>query len=93
MKVTAGFNMVELPPTLRTRLLHFKSSVVSALLGVAFGHRDLQTLPCLGSLCGDFSKKEFIGITNEVWGNLNTMLNRLLQTLTQKYFTKSHETH
>jgi hypothetical protein len=36
----------------KLQLLFCKSSLLSALLGVAFGHRDLQT-----SFCGDFSEK------------------------------------
>jgi hypothetical protein len=40
-------------------VLYFKSSFVSALLGVAFGRRDLQTLPDQTSFCGDFSKSLF----------------------------------
>jgi hypothetical protein len=79
-------------PTLRTQLLYCKSSLVSALLGVAFGHRGLQTYPRQTSFCVDFSKKGFIPVTHEAWRNWNTKLNILLPTLTQKQFPKSHET-
>jgi hypothetical protein len=43
------------------------------------------------SLCREFSIKEFIGITREAWRNWNTILNRLLRTLTQKQFEKSQK--
>jgi hypothetical protein len=46
--------------TLRTQPLYCKSSLVSALLGVAFGGRYIQTLPYQICLCWNFSKKEFI---------------------------------
>jgi hypothetical protein len=42
VKGIAGFNMTGRRPTLRTQLLYCKISLASALLGVAFGHRDLQ---------------------------------------------------
>jgi hypothetical protein len=32
-------------PTLRTQLFFFKSYLLSALLGVAFGHRDQKPYP------------------------------------------------
>jgi hypothetical protein len=44
MKGIAGFNMMGRRPTLQRQQLYCKSSLMSALLGVAFGHRDLQTL-------------------------------------------------
>jgi hypothetical protein len=54
-----------------TQLLYCKSSLVSAQLGVAFGHGDLHTLPRQTSFCGDFSKKEFIRTTHEAWRSWN----------------------
>jgi hypothetical protein len=32
--------------------------MLSTLLNVAFGHHDLQTLPCQTYFCGDLSKNE-----------------------------------
>jgi hypothetical protein len=59
MKGTAGLNKMGPRPTLRTQLLYCKSSFVSAMLGVAFGHRDLQTFPRQTSFCEDFTKKNY----------------------------------
>jgi hypothetical protein len=66
-KKIAGFKMTGRRPTLQTQLLHCKSSLVSALLGVAFGHRDLRALLRQNTSCGDFSNKKFIRITHEAW--------------------------
>jgi hypothetical protein len=87
----------EVPSKTRTHRLVTKVSGHRKCLrqeseALAFGHRDLQTLPCHTSFCADFSKKEFIRITHEAWRNWNTILNRLLPTLTWKDFAKSHET-
>jgi hypothetical protein len=56
-----------------SQLLYCKSSLVSALFSVAFGHRDLQILPSQTSFCRDFSKKEFIRTTHEAWKNWNNI--------------------
>jgi hypothetical protein len=42
MKRIASFNTVGWQPTLWVQLLYCKSSLVSTLLGMAFGHHDLQ---------------------------------------------------
>jgi hypothetical protein len=52
MKGIAGFSMLGRRLSLRTQPLYCKSSLVSALLGVAFGHRDLRTLIRQTSFCG-----------------------------------------
>jgi hypothetical protein len=80
MKEISGFNMVGRRPKLQAQMLYCKSTFVSALLGFAFGHRDLQTSPRQDSFCGDFSKKELITITHETWRYWNAMLNRPLQS-------------
>jgi hypothetical protein len=94
VKGIAAYNMMGRQPILPTQqLLYCNNSLVSVLLGVGFGRRDLQTLPRQTSfLCG-FLKEEFIRITHEAWRNWNTILNRRLPTITQKYFEKSHKTH
>jgi hypothetical protein len=70
MKGIVGFNIMGRRSTLQTQdLLYCKISLVSALLGVAFGHRNLQTLPRHTYFCGDLSKKGFIQITQEAWRN------------------------
>jgi hypothetical protein len=38
------FNIMRRRPTLRTQLIYCCTALVSALWGVAFGHRDIQTL-------------------------------------------------
>jgi hypothetical protein len=63
------------------RLLYGKSYLVSALLGMTFGHCSLHT-----SFCGDFSEKEFIWIMHKAWRNWSTILNKL-------HFAESHEIH
>jgi hypothetical protein len=60
-----GETLGNVEETLQTQLLYCKSSLVSTLLGVAFGHCDLQTLTDQTSFSMDFSKKEFIRITHE----------------------------
>jgi hypothetical protein len=45
MKGIGGSNMTERQFTLRTQLLYYKSSLVSALFSMAFGHRGIQTSP------------------------------------------------
>jgi hypothetical protein len=70
------------------QLLYCKSPLVSTFLGRTFGNGDLQTLPCKTSSCGHFSKKEFIQIMHKAWTNWNTILSRLLPTMTQKHFEK-----
>jgi hypothetical protein len=93
IKQIVGFKIMGQRPTLRTQLPYCKSYLMSVLLGVAFGHRDLQTLTRQTSSCRSVSKKEVIRITHEVWRKWNLILNRLLPTLTQKHFAKSHGTH
>jgi hypothetical protein len=66
-KWIAGFNMMGRQPTLRTQLFHCNSSLLCALLGVAFDHRDLWTSSRHSSFCWDFSKKDFIRITHDAW--------------------------
>jgi hypothetical protein len=67
-KEITGFNMLEQQPSMQTQqLLYCKSSFVSPLLDVAFGHCDLQTLPHQTYFCGDLSKKELIQIIHEAW--------------------------
>jgi hypothetical protein len=68
-KVIAGFSMMGQRPTQRTQLLHCNRSLVGALLGVAFSHRDILDLTRQTSFYGDFSKKKFIQITDEAWRN------------------------
>jgi hypothetical protein len=54
--------MVGWLPTLQTQLLCCKSFLVTSLLGVAFGHPDLQTSHDPATFCGDYSKKECVWI-------------------------------
>jgi hypothetical protein len=77
---TASFNMMGHWPTLWTQLLYCKSSLVRALLGVALGNCDLQTLPCQTSFCGDFWKKVFILIPHRAWRNCQHWLRNTLQS-------------
>jgi hypothetical protein len=56
---------------------------------MAFGHPDLQTLHHMMSFFGNFSKKESLQIIYEAWVNRDTLLNRLLPAVTQKYFAVS----
>jgi hypothetical protein len=66
-------------PAVRTeQLLYCKSSSVGVLLGVAFGHRDLQTSSGQTSFWKDFSTEDFIRITQESWRNGNRISNILL---------------
>jgi hypothetical protein len=51
---------------------------VSTLLGVAFGHYDLQTLLRQTSFCGDFSEKERIPINYDA---RRSLLNNTEQTV------------
>jgi hypothetical protein len=71
----------------------FQNTVSAKWIICAFGHHDLQTLWCQTFFCGDFSKKESIWTVHEAWRNRNTIFHRLLPTLTQKHFAKSHGTH
>jgi hypothetical protein len=45
------------------------SSLVGALLGVAFGHRDLQTSPASFLAVGIYQKKKFIRVTDGALGH------------------------
>jgi hypothetical protein len=55
---------------------------------LAFGHPDLQTSHHPTSACGDFPE-ESIRITDEIFINLNTLLNRLLLALADKRLAPS----
>jgi hypothetical protein len=50
---------------LKQQQLSCRMSLVFALLNVAFGHRDPQTLHLLTSVCGDFLQKEPTATTQE----------------------------
>jgi hypothetical protein len=75
------FGLVTLRPGPQTQQLYCKVCLMSALLGVAFGHRDLQTSLHQTSLCGHFSKKDFTWVTYGTWRKRITVLNTLLPTL------------
>jgi hypothetical protein len=60
-----------------------------SIAALAFGHPDLQTSHHPTSACGDFSRKDSIRITDEIFINRNTLLNRLLLVLAHKHLAPS----
>jgi hypothetical protein len=93
MKRTAGFNTKGRRPKLRKQLVYCKSSLMSPLFSVAFGHLNLQTLSLQISIYGDFWKKGFILITHKALRNWSTILNRLWPILAEKHLGNSRKTH
>jgi hypothetical protein len=93
INVIAGFSKVGRPPILRKQQqLSCRTSSVVALLSVALGHCDPQTLHHLTSVCRDFFKTEPTATTWEAWRTLNVTLNRLLPILTKKLFEELQKT-
>jgi hypothetical protein len=79
------FNVMGGRPTSKKLL---QSCLVSALLGVTFGHRDLHTSPRQPSFCYRFLN-ERIWVTHKAWRKWNTVLDRLLPTAINKHFAVS----
>jgi hypothetical protein len=66
---------------------------VSSLLGVAFGNRDLQTLPLHISIYGLFLKERIFSNNRQSFEELKLNIEKTVKTLTQKHLPKSSKTH
>jgi hypothetical protein len=76
------------PVLLKQQQLSCRTSLVIALLNMAFGHYDPQTIHHLTSVCGDFLQKEPTATTQEAWGILSFRLNSCWPAMTNKLFEK-----
>lgn len=83
----AGFcKMGQMLTQWKQRKLSCKASLVIASSGMYFGNHSPQIIHHPTSFSEDFLKEESTAINPEAWKTLNTTLNRLLPSLTNKLF-------
>ena len=80
---------------LRKQQLSCRAFTVIALLVMAFGPHDPQTLRHLTSFCVDFLKKESTVTTQEAWITINLTLKqgKFAKKKTKKILKRSHAYH